>query len=448
MNFSGATFLLFFLPITILIYKCLPVKVRNLFLTLASLVFCMFAGVISTIVIILSILINFLFGYFLVRCRGTGKARIFLILSVCMNLLTLAFFKYTGMFIHVFSIIWPLGISFYTFHAISYSVDLYKGAPACGIIDFFTYMVMFPKLIQGPIVKYKQLQPQLNNKKVNSIALSIGIRRFICGLSKKVLLANLLFDLYKELWKNIAINGAISAWVCLAAYMLFIYFDFSGYTDMAIGIGKMLGYDFPENFRYPYAATSITDFWRRWHITLSTWFRDYLYIPLGGNRKGTARTVLNLFIVWSLTGLWHGASWNFLFWGVYYFILLVIEKFLFKGKIEKIKGLNHIFVVFFVGLGWILFSCTSFSDIGLFFYSLFNWSNLINTNAISICISYIPVIMIAMIGCLPYVAKFYQKILSNKKLYWIDIVVSVCCIILCFAAIIGGSNRPFLYAAI
>lgn len=460
MNFSSLAFLFLFLPITVILYQCIPAKGRYPFLILVSFFFCAVSGPLHAIVLLGSVFVNYILGFLIAKNRGQSKkAKLFLTLSIIINVAFLAFFKYSGLFVSTFSsltgiraafsVALPLGISFYTFHAISFAVDVYRGTPLPGVLNFTTYMVLFPKLIQGPIMPYHQFLPQAHAARSSAEDISRGIRRFLCGLAKKVLIANSLFSLYQQLYEHMSDSGTLGAWFCLVAYSLFIYFDFSGYTDMALGIGNMLGFTLPENFNYPYTSRSISDFWRRWHMTLGSWFRDYLYIPLGGNRKGTLRTVLNLLIVWSLTGFWHGASWNFLLWGIYYFVLLVIEKFLFRGKLEKVRVLNHIYVVFFVCMGWILFSCSDLQAVGAWIKALFTVQNgvVLSQDSMSILFAYLPTICIAVIGCLPYGKRLYNKVLSSRRTAWIDFIVSVIVLVVCVAAIVSGSYSPFLYAA-
>lgn len=453
MNFSSIAFLFFFLFITVIIYKCLPQRIRNLFLVAASLVFCFTASPISALIAVISTVINFLMGFFIARSVKKSRRKAILIFSITLNLLVLALFKYSGLiadtlgFTLPFNLIFPIGISYYTFSAISYSVDVYKGENPQNIINFATYMLMFPKFVQGPIAKYKEVAPQLKSRKSTSVLTAEGIRRFVCGLAKKVLVANQLSNLHSELSRNLTEFGTLSAWVSIIAYALYIYFDFSSYTDMAIGIGKMLGFELPENFNYPYTATSITDFWRRWHITLSRWFRDYLYIPLGGNRRGKLRTVFNLFVVWAATGIWHGASWNFLLWGIYYFLLLVVEKFVFRSKLEKIPVFNRIYTLFFVGMSWVLFFCTDLSQISTYFSALFTGNGFLSADAGYVIISYLPTLLIAAFGSFSFPRRLYGRIFENPRMAWADCVINVAVLILCIAAIVSGSYTPFLYAA-
>ncbi|WP_419025328.1 MBOAT family O-acyltransferase [Emergencia sp.] len=375
MVFSSTVFLFSFLPIILLVYYLCPARWKNLFLLTASLVFYGWGEPRYIVVMTLSILFNYGCGLAVDRIKNKHKsARLMLALSVAGNLSLLGYFKYTDFFIEninqlagtsigLLQLTLPIGISFYTFQAMSYVIDVYrdKARPQRNILDFATYITLFPQLIAGPIVRYVTIEEQLKSRHCSLAQGAEGIRRFIIGLGKKVLLANQAGLLWTEI-SAMDLNHlpAVTAWLGAIAFTFQIYFDFSGYSDMAIGLGKLLGFDFLENFNYPYVSKSITEFWRRWHISLSTWFKEYLYIPLGGNRKGLGRQCINILIVWALTGFWHGASWNFLWWGLYFGVLLILEKVWLLQYLEKMPGwLQHLYALLLIVFGWVIFAETS-----------------------------------------------------------------------------------------
>lgn len=375
MVFSSLLFLFRFLPAVFLLYYLFPRKGRNLILFLFSLLFYAWGEPKYVFLMLLSITMDFFLGRLIEKRKMEGNltsAKRFLLISVTVNLGILAFFKYadfligtingvTGLAIPMLNIPLPIGISFFTFQTMSYTIDVYKGATKAqkSWVNYGTYVSMFPQLIAGPIVQYKTIARQMNSRKENTDDFTEGIHRFFIGLGKKVLFANnigLLCDAVMEL--NVTTLPVLTAWLGALAYTFQIYFDFSGYSDMAIGLGKMFGFHFLENFDYPYTSKSITEFWRRWHISLGSWFREYVYIPLGGNRHGAAAQVRNILIVWFLTGIWHGASWNYVLWGVYYGVLLLLEKFLLARFLKKLPGaLQNLYTMFFVVLGWVIFKC-------------------------------------------------------------------------------------------
>lgn len=372
MVFSSNEFLFLYLPLSLVFYFLTPLKWRNLVLFLVSLVFYGWEKPIYLLIMLFVIVTNYVFGYFIDRAGDNGKTRKrALVIGVTVNLLVLGFFKYADFllenlalipflsFIEPMGIQLPIGISFYTFQSMSYIIDVYRGTSPVQkkFVNFGAYVAMFPQLIAGPIVRYSNVDRELNERRHTLQESADGARRFVIGLAKKVLLA----DVAGALWEQIRDipreqTSVLLLWLGIILYTFQIYFDFSGYSDMGIGIGKILGFHFPENFNYPYISKSVTEFWRRWHMTLSTWFKEYVYIPLGGNRRGVPRLVLNLLIVWLLTGFWHGASWNFVIWGLYYFALLVIEK-LFLGKwLDKLpSAIGHVYTLFFVVIGWLIF---------------------------------------------------------------------------------------------
>lgn len=378
MLFSSVSFLFTFLPITLLLYYIVPAKFRNFVLLICSLIFYAWGEPVYVFLMILSIMFNYACGLDIGQHRKDPIAsKRGIIFAVVVNLLILGFFKYYGFLIGSFNQIspidipyrelsLPIGISFYTFQAMSYVIDVYRERvkPQKNLLDFATYVTMFPQLIAGPIVRYADIEEQLHNRTINVNKFGDGIFYFIRGLAKKVILANTAGSVFSTITAmDFGTYSVLTAWIGCAAYMFQIYFDFGGYSDMAIGLGKMFGFEFLKNFDYPYTAKSITDFWRRWHISLSTWFREYVYIPLGGNRKGQSRTMLNLMIVWGLTGLWHGAAWNFLFWGLYYGVLLLLEKFVYGRFIEKLPALfQHIYALVLIMIGWVFFFSNTLSD--------------------------------------------------------------------------------------
>jgi len=375
MIFSSIIFLCVFMPAVFIAYYLCPAKSRNLLLLLASLVFYAWGEPGYILVMVSSIIINYLAGRLVSTYKEKlmpVKAKAVFIISIILNICILFFFKYTGFFIQIINntgftkiplidIALPIGISFYTFQTMSYIADVYTGTTKAqkNLVNFAMYVSMFPQLIAGPVVRYGQVEEEIHLRKLSIEDTALGIQKFITGLGKKVIFANQAGALWKEISDVPASeNSILLAWLGAIAYTFQIYFDFSGYSDMAASMGQMLGFTFPANFNYPYQSKSITEFWRRWHISLSTWFKEYVYIPLGGSRKGFARQALNLFIVWALTGLWHGAAWNFVIWGIYFFILLLIEKCFLLKFLEKIpKVLSHIYALFFIITGWVIFAC-------------------------------------------------------------------------------------------
>ncbi len=376
MVFSSFSFLCVYLPVVLAVYYILPKKARNTFLLIASLVFYAWGEPKYVLLMMFSVAANYGFGLLIDRSReNRQRMKLMLVIAVVINLGLLCVFKYAdfvvgninkvfGANLDLLYLALPIGISFYTFQAMSYIIDVYRGDVKVqrNIIDFGMYIAMFPQLIAGPIVRYTDVEAQLTERSTDLNDFTQGICRFAAGLGKKVLLANQVGALWSTVYAQGGSTSALMAWLGALAFTFQIYFDFSGYSDMAIGLGRMLGFRFPENFRYPYKAVSITDFWRRWHITLSTWFKEYLYIPLGGNRKGMGRQIFNLFVVWTLTGLWHGAGWNFIIWGLYYFVFLVIEKlFLLKALDKAPKLIRHIYALLVITVGWVIFACSDVS---------------------------------------------------------------------------------------
>ena len=371
MLFSSITFLFLFLPIVMAVYYIVPGRGKNIVLLIASLFFYAWGEPVYVVLMILSILFNYFCGRD-IQANGedAGKAKLSLAFAVTVNILILGFFKYYGFILDTVNSLLPsdipyrelplpVGISFYTFQAISYLVDIYrkKAEPQKNILYFALYISMFPQLIAGPIVRYVDIEAQLRNRKISIRRLGQGAVFFIIGLAKKVVIANTAGSVFDQISGVPASSlSMLTAWVGVFSYAFQIYFDFSGYSDMAVGLGKMFGFEFKKNFDYPYISKSITEFWRRWHISLSTWFREYVYIPLGGNRCSVSRNIFNLMVVWALTGMWHGAAWNFIAWGVYYGVILVMEKYIWGDSLERLPGVvRHIYTIILVLAGWVFF---------------------------------------------------------------------------------------------
>lgn len=463
MVFSSTAFLFFFLPVTLIFYYCCPQKWKNLLLVIASLIFYAWGEPVYILIMLFSTFFDYINGRLIGVFRERGKqkaAKGVLLLSVVGNLGILCFFKYTnlvldtvhsltGMIVPALSIALPIGISFYTFQTMSYTIDVYRGEvkPQKNIIAFATYVTCFPQLVAGPIVRYIDLEAQLIDRRVSIEDVTQGVRRFCRGMCKKVLLANSAGAVWEVVHAmNPATMPVLTAWLGAICYTFQIYFDFSGYSDMAIGLGKMFGFTFPENFNLPYIAKSITEFWRRWHISLSTWFKEYVYIPLGGNRKGKYRQMLNLMIVWALTGFWHGAAYNFLLWGIYYGILLILEKFFLKKYLDKTPGiLQHVYTMFFVILGWVLFACEDFRGLFQYIGAMFtgNKAGFANAESFYLLRSHLILLVICTLfsGSLP--GKLFSKLEGNRQ--WISDLVLFLGFAVSICFIVGSSYNPFLY---
>ena len=462
MVFSSITFLFYFLPIVLAIYYIAPKKYRNLILLISSLLFYFFGEPKYGIIMVISIISIYFHGIWIEKAKNTKYKKIPLISGVFISIAVLFYFKYFDFLIEninlwldkkidLFGIILPIGISFYTFQMISYMVDVYRGDAKVqkNFVKLATYISLFPQLIAGPIVRYTTIEEQLENRTYSFEKFSLGIRRFVIGLSKKVLIANILGELVK-VFGTYNDGTVLFYWLYAIANMLQIYFDFSGYSDMAIGLGKMLGFEFLENFNYPYIASTITDFWRRWHISLSTFFRDYVYIPLGGNRVSKIKWIRNLLVVWFLTGLWHGAAWNFIIWGLLFGVLLILEKTIFKNIIEKIPQIiKHIFVLLIVMISFVIFSGNKMEDIIMQILGLFGigTAGVVSTVSIHYLKSYLIILLVGIIGSTPLIKKLAEK-LENKfpKIINIaEILLITALLILCTSYIIDGSFNPFLY---
>ena len=460
MLFSGIPFLFYFLPCVLLVYFIVPQKGRNAVLLAASLFFYGWGEPKFLLFMVFSIVQ----GYVFARLIGRGRRKkLFLTLSLVLSFALLGYCKYADFFIENFNavtglslpllkIALPIGISFYTFQIASYEIDVYRGDVAAqhNFIDFAAYVAMFPQLIAGPIVRYRDIAPQLKERTHSLEAAASGASRFAVGLGKKVLVANVLAQLVSA-YKASAEQTALYAWLYTIAFTLQIYFDFSGYSDMAIGLGRIFGFSFPENFRYPYIAKSITEFWRRWHMSLGTWFRDYLYIPLGGSRRSLPRNILNLLIVWALTGFWHGAAWNFVFWGLFYAVLLMAEKFFLLPALKKGRVLPHVYVLLAVTLGFVLFDAASLKDALHQLGTLFGAGTAsgLGTEALYMLRSYGVVLALAALGATPLPAMLWKKVQEAKSLAPVLTVAEPLCtfalLALCTAFLVDGSFNPFLY---
>ena len=468
MVFSSTVFLFLFLPLVILIYYN-PFfkgrKFRNIFLLLASLVFYAWGEPVFVFVMILSIIINWFLALKIDKSNTKERKKLYVIISVIYNIGLLFIFKYLTFVVNniglllkkdfiTLNIALPIGISFFTFQMLSYVLDVYynKAKVQKNILYVGLYVSLFPQLIAGPIVRYETIANEINTRKETFADFSQGLYRFVYGLGKKVLIANYVGLIVDNIFVNINIGGGyetlsiITAWIGAIAYTLQIYFDFSGYSDMAIGLGKMFGFHFEENFNYPYISKSITEFWRRWHISLSTWFRDYVYIPLGGNRVSNKRHIFNLFIVWLLTGMWHGANWTFIIWGLFYFVLLLVEK---KTKIiEKMGIFSHIYTIFFVIIGWVIFRADNLQILGRYLGYMFG----IGSNGFidNMAIDYIKMtglaIPIGIIASLPISKLWKEKIKINKNAK--EIIETICMFsvfIISVLACMKSSYNPFIY---
>ena len=461
MRFSSLPFLFGFLPLTLALYFAAPPRWRNLVLLLTSLVFYGWGEPVYLGIMVLSILIDYTHGLLVERYRSRDKlARWFVAESVLLNLGLLGFFKYWDFFAANLSLIpgvsiptlglpLPIGISFFTFQTMSYTVDVYRrDAPAQrDIVAFGAYVTMFPQLVAGPIVRYREVAAELKERVNTTADFAAGAGRFTVGLAKKVLLANSIGALWDaELAAQSAgMLTALGGWLGIAAYGFQIYFDFSGYSDMAIGMGRMLGFHFPENFARPYTAASVTEFWRRWHISLTTWFREYLYIPLGGSRRGTARTVRNIFIVWLCTGFWHGASWNFILWGLHFFLWLMLEKYLLKDFLQRLpRWLRHAYTLLVVFAGWGIFAMEDLSVCGGYFRVCFGGGALWSAVDGYYLRTYAVLLVLLTVGSANTVKVVWER-LPERAREALAPVLMLAGLVLCTAYLVDGSYNPFLY---
>ena len=460
MVFSGLPFLFFYLVVTLLIYKLTPLKLRNLVLLIASLFFYGWGEPVYIVIMFLSIAVDYTHGMLVERWRANDrKARMAVASSVFLNLLILVTFKYydflvgslnaiTGWSIPLLGVSMPIGISFYTFQTMSYTIDVYrKDAPVQrNIVTFGTFVTLFPQLIAGPIIQYKSVADQLQCRREDLEKFVSGIQRFCVGLAKKVLLANAVGKLWDVfLATDTAELTLLGGWLGLAAYAFQIYFDFSGYSDMAIGLGRMFGFEFIENFNYPYISRSVVEFWKRWHISLTNWFREYVYFPLGGNRVSKPKWIRNILIVWLLTGIWHGAGWNFLLWGLYYALWMLAER-LFLGKwLEKLPAaLRHIYTLAVVLVGWGLFAIEDMGQLGSYLAVCFGGGSLVDAFTLYQLWSYLPLLVILAFAVTPASGKLFRKLPDRVQAVATPVLV-LASLILCTASLVDASYNPFLY---
>lgn len=461
MVFSSLVFMFAYLPITLLAYYLVPRQGRNIFLFIVNLIFYGWGEPKLVLLMVFNIFFNYIGGWLVDKYRADAKKKkLFLILTCVLDIGILAVFKYTGMITETLNMLpflnipelqisLPIGISFYTFQTMSYVIDVYRDdAPVSNnFINFGTYVALFPQLIAGPIVRYRDVAEQLVNRRETLEMFTRGVKLFMVGLAKKVIIANTMGTLTTNIFATTDENGVVGTWVGMIAYTFQIYFDFSGYSDMACGLGNMMGFEFLKNFNYPYIAKSITDFWRRWHISLSTWFKEYVYIPLGGNRKGVKRQILNLLIVWGLTGLWHGAAYNFVLWGLYYGLLLILEKFVLKKFLDRLPSfVQHIYTLFIIIIGWGLFYFTDVGQLGEFMVDLFNFGNgICGDQAFNLIMSNLPMLIIAAVASTPLAKMLYTRF-EHRRFMWIpETLYCMGVLAVSTASLVNQSYNPFLY---
>ena len=464
MLFSSISFLYYFLPITLTVYFICKNKYRNIILLISSLFFYFYGEPKYTILMLISAFSAYVHGILIDKFRDKKYSKVFLVSGLSINLGILVIFKYGDFIIKNINYIFysninllrltlPIGISFYTFQTLSYVVDVYTNkAKVCRrFTNFATYVCLFPQLIAGPIVRYTTIEDELQNRTQSFEKFAYGVNRFIIGLAKKVILSNNLGLLVSIISKSDE-KSILSYWIVAVVFTLQIYFDFSGYSDMAIGLGRIFGFDFLENFNYPFISKSIKEFWRRWHISLSTFFRDYLYIPLGGNRVSKFRWIFNLFVVWSLTGLWHGDSWNFILWGLYFALLLIIENLFLQKLLNKLPVIiQHIYAKFFIIISFVIFNNENMKDLFNSLYNMFNFKNLILYNDFSIyhLKSYSIILIISIIASTPLLKNIIDKINESKKgekvMSLMNVIFNVVILIVVTGYLIDGSFNPFLY---
>lgn len=473
MVFSSLEFLFVFLPVFLVCYFIVPKKIKNIILCIFSLIFYAWGEPIYVLLMIFSSILDYTNGLLIEKIKSDKFKKFIMIESIVVNLGMLGFFKYTDFVIKTINgitkgnidllgIALPIGISFFTFQTMSYTIDVYRGTVKAehNFITFMTYVCMFPQLIAGPIVRYESVSKELHKRTISYDGFCQGFLRFLQGLFKKVLIANNMGLLFSTVTSSDYSQISVAtAWLAALSFTFQIYFDFSGYSDMAIGIGKMLGFTYPENFNYPLIATSVTDFWRRWHISLSSFFRDYVYIPLGGNRVGVPRHILNLMIVWSLTGLWHGASYNFILWGIYYGVLLILEKYIFGKALGKLPSFfKHFYSVFIIVFGFTIFSFDDMNLLGKFSKILFfaSGNSLIDDGFMNVLINHFAVLVIAIVLSMPvyklikekftkYTAQSHHPCALNIAYAIVATLFYVCLFVITLSYLINDSYNPFLY---
>ncbi|MDB1969152.1 MULTISPECIES: MBOAT family protein [Clostridium] len=453
MVFSSLIFIFRFLPVFIAVYYITPYKYKNLCILIFSLFFYSFGEPKYFPIMISSIIIDYIVSILIQRnFKNKAKCKVLLLVSIIFNMGILIYFKYANFFIENINLLFkssidkisltlPLGISFYTFQTLSYTIDVYKGKVEAekNIIDFGAFVSLFPQLIAGPIVKYSDINKEIKNRSINMSNFELGLEEFIIGLSKKVLIANNIGMLWSEISSKDLINISTPlAWLGIIAFSFQIYFDFSGYSSMSIGLGKMIGFNFPINFNFPYISRSITEFWRRWHITLGSWFKEYVYIPLGGNKVNKIRVFLNLLIVWFLTGFWHGAEYTFILWGLYFFTLIYIEKIFLGETLKRHVIFSHLYTIFFLIIGWCIFAITDIATLGIYINKMFTWD--FKSDWIYYIRNYFIVIILCIISSTPLVLKIYNKM--NKV---IKSIIIVLLFMLSIAYLVDSSYNPFLY---
>ena len=464
MLFSSVSFLYYFLPITLVLYFVSKDKYKNIILLLASLFFYFYGEPKYTVLMLISAFSAYIHGILIEKFREKGYSKLFLVSGLVVSLGILIVFKYMDFIIKninyisnsnitLLRLVLPIGISFYTFQGLSYIVDVYKkDAKVCrSFVDFATYVCLFPQLIAGPIVRYTTIEDELKNRTHSFDKFAYGVNRFVVGLAKKIILANNLGMIVDIMTKSNE-KSVLSYWMVAIFFSLQIYYDFSGYSDMAIGLGRMFGFDFLENFNYPFISKSIKEFWRRWHISLSSFFRDYVYIPLGGNRVSRGRWIFNLLIVWSLTGLWHGDSWNFILWGLYFALLLIIENLFLQNILNKLPALiQHIYAKFFIIISFVIFNNENIKDLWSSLYNMFNFRGLDLYNDFSTYYlkSYTVLLIVSVIGATPILKNIIQKINKNvtgqKVISTINPILNIVLLVVVTAYLIDGSFNPFLY---
>ena len=464
MVFSSLSFLTLFLPLTILLYFAVPRRFRNLLLFLASLIFYAWGEPVYIVLMLFSSVVDYSHGLLMEKFDGRpGVRRALLISSVAINLSLLGFFKYAGLVVSTLnaalslsipvpSVALPVGISFYTFQTMSYSIDVYRrNCPAQrDPIAFGCYVTMFPQLIAGPIVRYVDVMREINGRRETFEGFYLGIRRFLVGLAKKLILANGVGMLWDSVSAQPAASlSALSAWLGVLAYAFQIYFDFSGYSDMAIGMGRMFGFQFPENFRYPYVSRSVSDFWRRWHITLSTWFREYLYIPLGGNRVSVSRNIFNLAVVWMATGLWHGASWNFLLWGAYFGAVLIAEKFLYGKALSRAPGfVGWAYTALVVLVGWVFFALDDLGRGAAYLGAMFGGgAGAVDAYALRALLNYGAVLLLCAAASTPLASGALERLRARRPRAHsaLTYALVIAGFALCLIYVVDAGYNPFLY---
>lgn len=452
MVFSSLIFLFCYLPVVLLVHKFAPLRLRNLVLLLFSLLFYGWGEPVYICLMVFSTVLDYTHGMLVEKFRARDRlARLFVASSVVCNLGLLFFFKYydfiAGMVgLPLLGLPLPIGISFYTFQTMSYTIDVYRGdAPVQkNPVSFGAYVTLFPQLIAGPIVKYKEVARELDSRTVTVEKFGSGVLLFTAGLAKKVLLANNIGSLW-DYYKAQSDPTALGAWLGILAFAFQLYFDFSGYSDMARGLGRMFGFTFLENFNYPYLSKSASEFWRRWHISLGSWFREYLYIPLGGNRKGATRTVLNLAIVWLCTGLWHGASWNFVLWGAYYGLILILEKLFLLRLLERLpRVFQHLYALAVVLFGWVLFAVEDLAGIGSYFSALFGSGGALLPADLYQLLSYLPLLLVLGLGATPLARNLFWRIPARARNLLAPVAAALG-LFFCSAYLVDATYNPFLY---